>query len=80
MTCLNRFPFPKKSPTNSSAGSVVWSPLGVFFKQLETERKEKDLAMNLLFILFRGWDLDLYFYSFKMPLFEILFLFFFFFF
>lgn len=30
--------------------------------------------MNVLFIIFRGWDLDLYFYSFKMPLFEILFL------
>ena len=29
--------------------------------------------MNLLFIIFRGWDLDLYFYFFQMPLFEILF-------
>lgn len=37
-------------------------------------KKKKDLDMNVLFIIFRGWDLDLYFYSFEMPLFEILFL------
>lgn len=37
------------------------------------QKGKKDLAMNMLFIIFRGWDLDLYFYSFKMPLFEILF-------
>lgn len=40
-----------------------------------TQKKQKDLARNSLFIILRGWDLDLYFYSFEMPLFEIHFFF-----
>lgn len=39
------------------------------------KKKQKDLARNSLFIILRGWDLDLYFYSFEMPLFEIHFFF-----
>lgn len=75
MTSFKLFP-PSPKNKKTLVGSVVWSPCYVlgFFKADLSRKEEKDLAMNVLFIIFRGWDLDLYFYSFKMPLFEILFL------
>lgn len=74
---------PRAKRHETLLGSVVRSPVmvGFFFffkKKRRMEdlkgKKKKDLDMNVLFIIFRGWDLDLYFYSFEMPLFEILFL------
>ncbi|XP_040389604.1 transcription factor HES-4 isoform X1 [Cygnus olor] len=60
-------------------GALLWSGFSFFLKKKkhrmeDLKKKKKDLDMNVLFIIFRGWDLDLYFYSFEMPLFEIRFL------
>lgn len=79
MTPPSRSPSPETKPKNRhklSLAPLYGAPVmfwGIFKADL-SRKEEKDLAMNVLFIIFRGWDLDLYFYSFKMPLFEILFL------